>query len=947
MRQIFPSWSCYAFLFICLCSKIHAKAEDTCAETVFAASTMPGGVATPSVLIKNPADKEMEFIGRMELPAGWDLLFPDESCFTLKPQEESLQLVAFRISRTCYSGQYSVNYLLIDKETGAPALIVPITLFVEPVCKIEAKLEELPKYLLAGETYEIKFRLHNSGNVLQKVLIEAKPLYEEKICLEPSNVAFLKPGETYCGTIQVTANALERCFDSSSVQIKFFNADNFCEYESLVASVKIFPKNHKQFDPYYYIPAEISLLAGATNIGTEPDDFIRGANNKSKAGVFTELRASGFIDAHHHEHLDLFVRQSLIRDITPIVQYLGEVPARFYINYRSPRLKAAIGDGFYFLSPLTIPCLYGRGAMLNLRNADFCWGVLYLKNGPFACNRFSDMAAFLCYEPSSFLGITASVLQTDLSPSCNYPLIEKEKNITTSLRAELNPSPCNYVELEYAVTSNPLEGKTKKQGFYLEGCGELNREVSYQFQGIYAGPQFAGYYNNQTRYSASIGFPILPRLRGFTSYNTLTVARTNSLLELTPWRSHYLTTGINYSFQNGYFGLLSYDESSSKDLSTCLGDHVRYLHFGIGKVYCRWTLQANLDFGSEGLFGFSKRGAWQNYQLYASFSPTDCEQYTVYSRLSRQFCNNEMQNTSAWGISGCWQKKRFSCNANYEYVNFFFTGFQHAAKAHLCYTLPNHHRFSFRGQCCYTKGRSTDYAVLFSYSIPIALPIGKNNSVGGAFGKITGQSGSGNVPLANMMIKCNQEQTLTNAKGEFCFTDLKPGCYQLWLEDDTFADLVPMQVNPLSLEVVGGRLSHVEVSMLTAAEILGEVALYELLPSVKAHGAAFESVLAKEGMETDESSYQYRKIGIWKEALVTLQSEDGQHFFQDMTNNKGQFCFKKLQPGVWTLTIESHTLPSNHYIEATKMTFIVSPGENKKMEFRILPRLRKIQWMNG
>ena len=56
---------------------------------------------------------------------------------------------------------------------------------------------------------------------------------------------------------------------------------------------------------------------------------------------------------------------------------------------------------------------------------------------------------------------------------------------------------------------------------------------------------------------------------------------------------------------------------------------------------------------------------------------------------------------------------------------------------------------------------------------------------------------------------------------------------------------------------------------------------------------------------------------------VLVEISNGREIVRENTNKKGEFCFKNIRPGKWTLKFYGYNLPANHYS--------YNPNKNKKI----------------
>ena len=335
----------------------------------------------------------------------------------------------------------------------------------------------------------------------------------------------------------------------------------------------------------------------------------------------------------------------------------------------------------------------------------------------------------------------------------------------------------------------------------------------------------------------------------------------------------------------------------------------------------------------------------KNLRVYLAHLVSSFWKYTLYTRLGDTLFGSYSTVTKSFGISNQFNYKRnFRFTFVYEYSHFnkkynskrktFQNNWNcHFVNMNMNLTLPNSHKINMRGRFNPILSAKKTFEFLLTYSIPLNVPYKKKRTTG-IKGKI---KGSDNIPFSDMNVFCSKKHSITDEKGEFCFTDLEEGTHFLSL-GDILEKLIPQMSFPLKVEVTRDVLSNIEIEMLKFSSLSGKIHLYKL--NEKQH------ILSEQKLITDkDESLTYVKDKPAKNILLQVVSDDEQDAYQIRTEEDGKFDFYRLRPGKWFLRIIKETIPNGYSIENNKISFEAAPGEHKSFDFKVLPIIRHMQMM--
>jgi hypothetical protein len=220
--------------------------------------TDAGTVITATFLITNTTENEETYTVALDLPPDWVSLPFEEPFLSLKAHETKVQWIAIRVPPQALAGAYPIRYHLQGREHPALTAESEFSVMVLSQNRIEARIEQAPKYKIAGDPYTLTLTLINTGNIESNVEIEL--MDSAQFPMSPKDLpAFLEHYITI--TTQIQGNP-------SSVNY-------------LSSLVDILPREQKKKDNYEYLPMETVFGYGMKN---------------NKKQLFVEQYANGFLD---------------------------------------------------------------------------------------------------------------------------------------------------------------------------------------------------------------------------------------------------------------------------------------------------------------------------------------------------------------------------------------------------------------------------------------------------------------------------------------------------------------------------------------------------------------------------------------------------------------------------------------------------------------------------
>ncbi|MGB2697991.1 MAG: hypothetical protein WBD28_09075, partial [Candidatus Zixiibacteriota bacterium] len=606
----------------------------------------PGRIVTGSFLISNNAESEEELIQTLNLPAGWEEIVSDEFPLRLNPEEQQIRVIAFLVPQTSAAGSYQISYSVRSQRDYSIADSDSISVLVLPVTKLEILVEKRPETVLAGETYQVIYRLVNKGNSRTNVRLQvlSNPAYPLQI--EPANIK-LELGESQVFRIVVRTDEKLKRRIKNMLEIKAETEESKTDDVSAkqTVSVEIIPRVTGEFDPHHKLPIKATLIS---------------AGQGGKRGFQAEFSGRGSLDEEGKRRVDFLFRGPDIQDISR----RGKRD-EYRLSYHQEYLDLHFGDRSYCLSPLTQRFSYGRGVEANIRPGKFALGAFYLKNR-WGEPKGRAVGTYLEYRLNDKLGIKGNFLNKKKGSTYSFKGYDEK---IYSIQGTIRPVETLTLDLEVGLCDSDRENKLGELAFRMDLHGRLSDQIRYSLERIYADPKYFGYYKDVDYTTGSITFPIYRKLRGNLSFrtyeNNLDLDSTKGIAN----QEKSYQAGILYSFPFGTHFSLKYEDLTTEDLA--LPPNFRYqekaLNLGLVQTFGKFNLSSQIERGKlEDKLLDKRNDNLERYSLYASFRPNRRQSYTLFTRIGHNSFTQHPEYTKSAGISARWYfKDNISLSLNY------------------------------------------------------------------------------------------------------------------------------------------------------------------------------------------------------------------------------------------------------------------------------------------
>lgn len=887
--------------------------------------TEPKKIVTTVFHVTNKTSARQEFTSETELPAGWILITKDFP-FELGAGKTEVKLVSFFIPQKALAGRYKVTYSV--RGTKYPSLcdFHTVHVVVLPVRKLQLRLLESPQYVIAGEDYQVSFVLINEGNIENTVSVKIDSAENLPFVIDTKNFK-LAPAESRTLKVVVKTSAEIRKLLKHRLQLTAQVSEDETIKSQASSFVKIIPRITGVEDYFHRIPGEIAFKWASQK------------DEDAESGFQIEIFGEGTLDEEGKRHIKFLFREPDILD-----KSVFGLRDEYYFTYWTKDYRFHFGDGTYSLSPLTENYRYGRGAKgkLNLNSLDL--GAYHTKTRWLEPGE-EQTAGYIGYSNSEKYRVALNYLRKEGSTS----------NEIVSLYGQFSPSQNIDVELEYAYGKKNRGSGTKGDSAYLLRVQGLTVHpfqnwITYFLKYVHAGPDYSGYYSDVDSLSASLGVPLIKKVRLNAHFR-----QDKDNLDLDPTLQsapleRYYQLGLDYRLKTDTNLYLDYRQSTRKDLLPQPGfDYAEETYrLGLNHSFEELTLSASFEFGESRDNLAQQSAKLERYTLSTCFKPTDGQSHSAYLQYR--------DNSYSAGINSSLQigEKTFS------HLNFRTNDYQESYhesrnifEIGLSHFLPNEHKISLQGR--YTSYRNSEKkdetALMIQYTVPFRLPVGRKKSIGVVKGYVYNEETKESMP--DVIIRTNGATAVTDKDGNFIFPSLKPGTYYLNIDRARIGlNRITAQKNPIEVTVESGKETRVEIGITKSAILSGQIVLYQFenthsndSGAEKGGNNTTNHYVVADGDNNNGSlnNGEIKLVKAYGLANILVELTNGSEIKRCVADKKGYFRFEEIRPGKWTLKVYKANLPEYHYLEEDIFIVELKPGGRKEVLVRVLPKKRPIR----
>jgi hypothetical protein len=847
----------------------------------------PGATVTAVFKVTNSRAQAVLARPRIAVPNGWVVVI-GAAPFDVAARNTDTWLVGISLPVSAAAGNYVVRVGVAAGATDSPADSVVVR--VDERRGIDVHPGNGPTYAMSGKAYEVRFLVHNRGNVPATFLLGAVTSAGSPCPLDRTQVT-VQPGGTTTIAARVASDAVGHRSSENVVELRAVDGADTTVSASASLRTTIVPQSRSWLNQLSTVPAELTVRAAGPGSGVSP----------------AALAGGGDVGPGGSARFDFLFRAPV--DGPSLFGERDEYRVALATNHVGLRL----GDNLYGFSQLSSSWMSGFGGELRAELAGLEAGA-YVRESRLNRSPGSERALLLGTSPHERFSISA--IGVDRT-SGRTPGGRKG-----ALAGHARLAGWSLLEVEGALSDSL---GSAGEAHHARLSGEVSR-LSYDLSLTRGTPTFAGRDRGQT--SAHAG--VTARLATWASFsgNSSTLsfmpvldAGSFNQLQTTSVEGDFIDDRISLGYEqtrraNG--GVSSDPGGGQQGVrvrgSLPLGPLSVYADLAEGvtrgsgledRRYESFAMTLRASLGAAGMLEFfGQRSAGMVFQSSGVSGGT-----TATLQLPR----STSLTVSAYGTLPAGQSNNWFAQADAELSHQLSHG----------PTLVVRDRVTNYG---WSTIQPRSHLIFFELRAPLKIPTGLVRPVGQARGKIVDEGGRG---VAGVLVRLGREAAVSDASGRVLFESLLPGRYPVSIDvGDSRRAADALLAGDVAVDVSPGasRPAEFALSFIHRGELL-----------VRVRRLDFASTL---GDATRDSLVD---AGGFPSAMIALVGVRDTIF--QTTNEAGVADFRDLPAGRWSVRVIAEPLPESHALERGERDVVVRPGARSVLAFEIIPKRRAVQFM--
>jgi outer membrane protein OmpA-like peptidoglycan-associated protein len=888
--------------------------------------TRPRKTITLSVIVKNNSEKKKLFASQTILPPKWKVTPPDGK-FELNPNESITRIINISIPAEAQADSFKISYSIEDAVDPSITASALFTIIIKPVIDVKFELLSKPRYVLAGNDYKMKIRMTNESNLAMNTSLDlhisGHPEFRVTGAIDTANFT-LEPGASRILELSGTTDSRidqKRIYNYQIIPV-FSNIKDTVNFQ-FFESLEIIPNKYTVGDIWHEIPITITMRAVTEN---QPKPFwVNMDQNPPRLyGFQAEITGKGSFYENSKDKFEFTLKAPNIQEKSPSFWKRDE----YYFKYYSDKYDVTLGDSYYNLSYLTDMGSYSLGAGGNYTFSNYKVGG-YAENNRWSIQKENTIGTYISYgEKGNADDTTADLYRL------RFNLMNKS-DVNNRLAASIQGYDSHYkfanLDGEYGISqSNGLSGSAYKM--------DLNGKflfADYTARMVRSNSDYYGSIRDLSLINGSLKISPFKQL-SFTSYfNRLeTNLNRDTLLGSAP-----RNTLIQFGFNNGY--LLNFSVIVSKY------DWENLLKSTEGYTENKIQASTSFDFGLQHLYGLFEYTISKDRltgkelsskRLYVNSSINSIDRFDLglsanYTEMSNFYLFDNIR-AIGFGLNILWRityTTNFFMNAALtKYLSdntksFYSVETYSYIEAKLEQKLFGDHLIALSSRNTLYKSQylSNKIAAMLEYSIPLRIPVSKKTTVGVLRGKVY-EVEKPDQGVSDVEIMVNDLSVISDKEGNFILSYITPGLYNVSINKFSLGKArTTLQKMPILINIRGGEETIVNIGIIKSSLIRGKILAYGY----------------EETGGVDPSQRKLEVKGGVPDFSIMLKNGKPD-FFTATSNNRGEFNFTDVPAGKWHATIIAGKIPEYQILEKDSIEVLISPGDIKDIEFRLLPKKR-------
>ncbi|PKP14232.1 MAG: hypothetical protein CVU08_01150 [Bacteroidetes bacterium HGW-Bacteroidetes-3] len=816
--------------------------------------------------------------------------------FEVAANDKKIVLFTFSVNNHCAAGDYKALLKITNSNNNVPIASQEIALKVSKLYNLTVEVLNAPEYLRLEKEYYCEYLVTNNGNSEEKITFESS----NALKIVPAN-AVLKPDSSMVVSVYqlVPGNVSTKTMVLNN--LKAYMVSNDLLFSNRVA-VTLYPNNTKKPDLYHRFPITVSTIFNSlTGLDT--------------LNVFKfKVSGQGFLDKGNEHYLNFEYSGPSQSDIVRFGDY-----ERYSVLYKNKKLEAVAGHVNFSLSNITETSRYGTGGILSYDFGKTTATLFYVK--PRFTKQISDSyggkisqdLSDKAYVEAGFINRTLFENNEEFNSKifnlASFYTYDKVK-INGEIAYETNYktsgfafSLASYLNLKKVYLINSVQYSDKDYKGYLRSSKQflslanyrLNKKIDLQIGADY---RAINPVKDTINYTAS---PITTKYQAYFNYN---INRNNKIRIGGYYRNKEDQLSLqSYNFEEKLATLSFYSRMPYKYDLIWQNRVGKTINFLANSTEPQSTLFSSLSI-SVNIFKDLIVGINGDYQQSNKQSVDNVVLKTFYYGGNLQYNLKSYLNVSAF------YKKNYDFDELDESQNYL--------QAQVNYNYQRKHLLSVAVSQTSLPvfPIKKELLITASYSFVMNVPVSKNKTVGSLIGKVTSAE---KVNLEGILVLLDDHIAITNEKGIFHFYNLKPKTYRLYVKQSSLPKnkIIVMQ-QPIDIDILPNKETEVFLEMGNTGALFGQV--------------IFEETTVM------QSSKFIKKLP----NLIVKISKDDKYYYTK-SNNEGEFWFKELSPGDWTVELIVKNLLNDFTFSETQKSISIESNEESKAIFKASNKNREIK----
>ena len=879
-------------LFICVCVNSYGQKIDISNTPKL---IQPGQYFSLFFTLLHTDSLPNGFKNRLKLPTNWKILTEkklpiDKDSFSTK------YIYTISTPNQAASGAYPIDFQIVVSDT---VLIYKKAIVnIDVVKHIEIVPLNQPEFVKEGDVLKIEYLIQNLGNQTERLKIETTRGVVDNV----KDSVYINPNSYLKVLVKQNIPQTDNSHSwQTSADLKVSFSNQTAPIFQFV-SIPVYSTKIKKNDPYLRFPIQIG---GA---------YMRYSVGKQTLSAYQyTAEGSGFLDFSKKHHLDFTVRGPNQAAFPTIGSYDQYSMSYTYLS----KTKITAGDYVLRFNNLMEFGRFGRGLKVE-QNTERGNTTLFYQHARFFPNQKDAFGGSYKWHLKGESNIGVNFISKNL----NYNNLNFHSNLLGVSSFFKKEKFVNETELALGYAQNKLDiGFFNKFNFIYKRLN-VNSEV------VHAGKNFYGFYTNSLLLVNGVNYRLSKKISIGANAN---ISKINPSLDVIKYAtspySTTLTAFISYQPDSKNQLFLNYTNQEREDRQKPSTFHFKedFVNFSYNLNTYKFTLFSQARYGyAQNLMTVDNTGKKEAtaYILQPSVALLPwfwVGGYSEYQHTTKFSANDKYQNLYYYGGNVRMNYKK-SISLNFMYRNNYapdeFFEKRSFIDGSLVFDFPKH-QLSLNTGKSYIPNLSTNEEntqfLSVRYVAKLNVPIKKDKKLGHLSGQVICLSNS--IKKEGILMQVGQYKSLTDSNGIFSFPNLMPNTYY-----------ITMPYNSSLVGVVSTLKTPIE------ARIKADSTVFLTIPLVKTGG-----VVGSVNFENIEKSSLEKPI-------VYVKLFNATESFVTELNNKNEFSFKEMKPGLWKL--KAIILGKNEQFEIlnAEQDIEIESDQIKKSSFLVKTIERKVQF---